>query len=155
MRQEQGERILIAEPDTGYRASLMARLMARGHAVAAVSSPAEAAAVVDSFQPSVVVADSRLRQGKGSLIDWLRLRDSTADVPILLLGDPEHPEEVVAALNHRGVLYVRRGATWDHLFRSLGTLVANHNRTLIGRAQRRAAPEAEPATVDSGAGLNL
>lgn len=116
------ERVLLAEPDSGYSLRLTERLVAQGHCVLTVESGAEALNSLDDFHPTMVIADLALQTGAGGVVDVIRERLDAKELPILLLGDGEHVDEVADAVGRGGVTYLHRGAQWTHFDRTFDTV---------------------------------
>ena len=94
------DRILVVEDDDEVREALEAFLEDHGYEVETASDGAEAVAKVEEDPPALVISDVRMPGVDGfELVERLRRRPASADIPIILLSALQEPERRVAGLD--------------------------------------------------------
>jgi diguanylate cyclase (GGDEF)-like protein len=94
------DRILIVDDDADIRDALEALLEDHGYTVDTAADGAEAEAKVEQHPPALVISDVRMPGVDGfQLIERLRQRADSADIPIILLSALQERERRVAGLD--------------------------------------------------------
>ncbi|MBV8445758.1 MAG: response regulator [Candidatus Dormibacteraeota bacterium] len=129
-------RVLIAEDDDSLRRLLELRLQADGFETESAADGIEAMTVVDRWVPDVVVCDVMMPRMSGlSVCRELRERDSTAEVPIILLTARCFDEDIQQVMGLGGIEYIGKPFDFMHLIATL--------RAMLGEV-----PSSEPRRID-------
>lgn len=113
---EPTDRILVVEDDDDIREALEALLEEHGYAVDTASDGAEAFAMVEQDPPALVISDVMMPGVDGyQLVEKLRKRPASADIPIILLSALQDPERKVAGLDLGADDYISKPTRPDEL----------------------------------------
>jgi two-component system cell cycle response regulator len=97
---ESNDRILIVEDDDDVRDALQELLEDHGYEVEAARDGGEALRMIASDTPALVISDVRMPGVDGlRLVETLRARAATHDIPIILLSGLDQKERRVLALD--------------------------------------------------------
>jgi DNA-binding response OmpR family regulator len=129
------ERVLVVEDDPGYRRLLEIRLEQAGATSCLVAGGEEALAALETFQPTVVIADLMMPGMDGlSLCREIRADPRHRRLPILILTSADRSSSVGEVVGLGLIWYMRKGAEWPTVMRSLRNLVA-HSRQPVPPAR--------------------
>jgi two-component system alkaline phosphatase synthesis response regulator PhoP len=117
------ERILVVDDDPAYSQYLDLRLQQDGATTYVVVSGDDALGVLESFEPTMVIADVVL-PGMDGLTLCRRIRSDARyrRLPVLILTSAEHSAEVGDVVGLGLIWYLRKGAEWQVILRSLRNL---------------------------------
>jgi DNA-binding response OmpR family regulator len=117
------ERILVVDDDPAYSQYLDLRLQQDGATTYVVVSGDDALGVLESFEPTMVIADVVL-PGMDGLTLCRRIRSDSRyrRLPVLILTSAEHSAEVGDVVGLGLIWYLRKGAEWQVILRSLRNL---------------------------------
>jgi DNA-binding response OmpR family regulator len=119
------ERVLIVEDDPGFRHLLEIRLGQEGAATFSAATGDDAVQVLESFAPTLVIADLRIPGMDGlALCRHIRGDPRYRRLPILILTSADHSSEVGEVVGLGLIWYMRKGAEWSTIMRSLRNLAA-------------------------------
>jgi DNA-binding response OmpR family regulator len=123
--EELHERVLIVDDDAAYRRLLEIRLDQAGAVTQSAASGEEGLEALEAFGPTLLIADLRM-PGMGGLELCRRIRAIPArkHLPILILTSAEHSSEVGDVVGLGLIWYMRKGAEWTTVLRSLRNLAA-------------------------------
>jgi DNA-binding response OmpR family regulator len=118
------ERVLAIDDAPSFRAYLDLRLRQEGAAAYLAASGEEGLEVVEAFDPTVVIADIAL-PGIDGLEVCRRLRSNPRyrRLPILILTGADHSSDVGEVVGLGLIWYLRKGADWELIMRTLRNLV--------------------------------
>ncbi len=119
------ERVLVVEDDPNFRRLLEIRLEREGAVTWSAASGDEALPALEEFGPTLVIADLRM-PGVDGLTLCRRIRQDPRHkrLPILILTSAEHSSEVGEVVGLGLIWYMRKGAEWPIVMRSLRNLAA-------------------------------
>jgi len=125
------ERVLIVDGDPAYRDELASRLRSEGAETAGAASGEEALKLLGTFEPTLVIAELAM-SGMDALELSRRIRaeDAFRRLPILIMTSAEHSAEIGDVVGLGLIWYMRKGAAWRTIMRSLRNLAA-HNKDLL------------------------
>jgi diguanylate cyclase (GGDEF)-like protein len=108
--------ILIVDDDPSIRNSLTAVLQDQGYTVHSASDGAKAFAMIKRNPPALVISDLTMPGGDGfQLVEKMRGRAVTADIPVILLSGIQEPERRIAGLDLGADDYVAKPIRTDEL----------------------------------------
>ena len=117
------ERILVVDYDPAYSQYLDLRLQQDGATTYRVVSGDDALGVLETFAPTMVIADVVLPGIDGlTLCRRVRADARYRRLPILILTSAEHSAEVGDVVGLGLIWYLRKGAEWQVILRSLRNL---------------------------------
>jgi DNA-binding response OmpR family regulator len=120
------ERVLLVEDDPGFLRLLELRLDQEGATTFSVSSGDDALAALETFAPTLVIADLMMPGMDGlSLCRRIRSDPRHRRLPILILTSADHSSEVGEVVGLGLIWYMRKGAEWTTVMRSLRNLAAH------------------------------
>jgi signal transduction histidine kinase/DNA-binding response OmpR family regulator len=122
-------RVLLLEADADARELYTAMLAGTGAVVNAVSSLEEALALIESFQPHVLVSDLALPDGDGlQLIRQVRQLDDSlrGPLPAIALTPPTHPEAQLQALKSGYQMQLQKPIEMRQLASAVAHLAEGH-----------------------------
>jgi len=120
------ERVLIIDDDAGYRRLLEIRLTQSGAETRSAESGEDGLEQLESFRPTLVIADLRMPGIDGlELCRRIRANPAHKRLPILILTSAEHSSEIGEVVGLGLIWYMRKGAEWPTILRSLHNLVAH------------------------------
>src|SRR5579864_7563558 len=119
------ERVLAIDDAPAFRAYLDLRLRQEGATTWMAASGEEAFEAIEAFSPTVVIADIVL-PGMDGLEVCRRLRADTQyrRLPILILTGADHSSDVGEVVGLGLIWYLRKGADWQLIMRTLRNLIA-------------------------------
>lgn len=100
-------RILLVDDDDDIRRSIEACLVDRDHEVRAYVSAREALAVMEFFDPQLVISDIQM-PGMDGIQLLGRIRDVNGDVPVILMTSELAVDTAVKALRARAYDYLKK-----------------------------------------------
>lgn len=110
------DRILVVEDDDDIREALEALLEEHGYAVDTASNGEQAFAMVEEDPPSLVISDVMMPGIDGfQLVEKLRERPASADIPIILLSALREPDTRIAGLDLGADDYISKPTRPDEL----------------------------------------
>lgn len=120
-----GERILVVEDDSEYRALLQLRLQTEGHGVVAVGTAEQALQLLAEVRPTLLVTDIVLPGMSGlelcrevrALPDWVQL-------PILILSGVEESSAIGEVVGLGLIWYLSKGAGWPDFLKTVRNLLS-------------------------------
>jgi CheY-like chemotaxis protein len=119
-------RVLIVDDDPGYRRLLEIRLEQSGAETASAESGEEALELLEPFAPQLVIADLRMPGIDGlELCRRIRADPAHKRLPILILTSAENSGEIGEVVGLGLIWYMRKGAEWATILRSLHNLLAH------------------------------
>ena len=119
------ERVLIVDDDPSFLHLMELRLQMEGFETRTAASAEEALAAVATFPATVVVTDVVLPGASGTdLVRALRGDGEHRRLPILILTGADHSAEVGEVVGLGLAWYLRKGADWNVVLRSIRNLVA-------------------------------
>jgi DNA-binding response OmpR family regulator len=119
------ERVLLVDDDPNFLRLLEIRLEQEGAVTFSAASGQEALEVLESFAPTLVIADLRMPGMDGAaLCRQIRGDPRHRRLPILILTSAEHSSEVGEVVGLGLIWYMRKGAEWRTVMRSLRNLAA-------------------------------
>ncbi len=118
------ERVLAIDDAPSFRSYLDLRLCQEGATTWMAASGEEAFEVLDAFSPTVVIADIVL-PGIDGLEVCRRIRADARyrRLPILILTGADHSSDVGEVVGLGLIWYLRKGADWQLIMRTLRNLV--------------------------------
>ena len=119
------ERVLILDDAPSFRAYLDLALRQEGAETWVCASGEEAMEAVETFQPTLVIADVVL-PGIDGLEVCRRLRADARyrRLPILVLTGADHSADVGEVVGLGLIWYLRKGADWQLIMRTLRNLIS-------------------------------
>ncbi|MFN2568336.1 MAG: response regulator [Candidatus Dormibacteria bacterium] len=125
-----GERILIVEDDASYRSYLEERLRRDGHRTAAVADAPSGLSSLDDFGPTILITDLAMPgMGGLELCREVRRRPAWRHLPILVISGADESASIGEVVGLGLIWYLSKGATWEHLEKTLGNLIARAHDT--------------------------
>lgn len=126
------ERVLAIDDAPAFRAYLDLRLRQEGATTWMCASGEEAFEAIEGFSPSVVIADIVL-PGMDGLEVCRRLRSDARyrRLPILILTGADHSSDVGEVVGLGLIWYLRKGADWPLIMRTLRNLVTRAREMAI------------------------
>ncbi|HKR99788.1 MAG TPA: response regulator [Candidatus Dormibacteraeota bacterium] len=119
-------RVLIVDDDPGYQRLLDIRLRQSGATTALAGTGEEGLELLESFAPQLVIADLRMPGIDGlELCRRIRADPAHKRLPILILTSAEHSSEIGEVVGLGLIWYMRKGAEWTTILRSLHNLLAH------------------------------
>jgi len=119
------QRALVVDDDPGMRRFLELRLGFEGYSVVVAVSGEDALAAMEAFDPTVVITDVVLPGMDGlSLCRQIRANPRYRRLPILIFTGSEHSGEVGDVVGLGLIWYMRKGADWAIVARTLRNLIA-------------------------------
>ena len=123
---ELNARVLIVDDDPSYRRLLEIRLEQSGAETASGASGEEGLELIESFAPALVIADLRMPGIDGlELCRRIRADPTHKRLPILILTSAENSSEIGEVVGLGLIWYMRKGAEWATILRSLHNLLAH------------------------------
>ena len=130
--QHSPERVLIVDDDPSFLAFLEMRLQLDGEETFVAASAEDAMAAIDAFEPTLVITDVVLPGASGlHLVRELRADSGRRRLPILILTGADHSAEVGDVVGLGLVWYLRKGADWPLVQRTLRNLAARARELAI------------------------
>jgi DNA-binding response OmpR family regulator len=117
------EKVLVIDDDPSFRQYLKLLLEHEGAEMCLAGSGEEAFAAIESFMPTMVIADIVL-PGMDGLAVCRRLRADPRfrRLPILILTGADHSTDVGEVVGLGLIWYLRKGADWQLIMRTLRNL---------------------------------
>ena len=126
------ERVLIVDDDPSYLRYLDLRLQLEGQQTYMAASAEDALGAVESFEPTLVITDVVLPGMSGlELVRRLRTDGRHRRLPILILTGADHSAEVGEVVGLGLVWYLRKGAEWSLIRRTVGNLSTRAREMLL------------------------
>ena len=126
------ERVLIVDDDPSYLRYLDLRLQLDGHHTYMAASAEDGLAAVESFEPTLVITDVVLPGLSGlELVRRLRSDGRHRRLPILILTGADHSAAVGEVVGLGLVWYLRKGADWALIRRTLHNLATRAREMLL------------------------
>lgn len=117
------ERVLIVDDDPAFLNYLDLRLQYDGASTHKVGSAEQALEALDTFEPTLLVIDVVLPGMSGlDLVRHLRTDGTHRRLPILILTGADHSAEVGEVVGLGLAWYLRKGARWPLINRTLRNL---------------------------------
>jgi DNA-binding NtrC family response regulator len=91
-------RILLVDDDDYVRSSVTECLTARGHEVRAYVTASESLAVMELFQPELVISDIQM-PGMDGIELLSRIREKSMDLPVILMTSEQTVDTALKAWN--------------------------------------------------------
>jgi len=122
------QRALVVDDDPGMRRYLELRLGFEGYTVVTAASAEDALAALEAFDPTVLITDIGLPGMDGlSLCRQVRADTRYRHLPILVLTASERSGEVGSVVGLGLIWYMRKGADWPIVARTLHNLISRAN----------------------------
>ncbi|MGH7687194.1 MAG: response regulator [Candidatus Dormibacteria bacterium] len=126
------ERILIVDDDPSYLRYLDLRLHHEGYQTYMAASAEDGLGAVESFKPTLVITDIVLPGMSGvELVRRLRADTRHRRLPILILTGADHSAEVGDVVGLGLVWYLRKGAEWPVIRRTIHNLSLRARELLV------------------------
>jgi len=117
------ERVLIVDDDPSFQRFLDLRLQLEGDQTYMAGSAEDALAAIDEFDPTLVITDVVLPGMNGlEFVRNLRGQEGRRRLPILILTGVDHSAEVGEVVGLGLVWYLRKGAEWPLVLRTIRNL---------------------------------
>jgi DNA-binding response OmpR family regulator len=117
------ERVLIVDDDPSYLRFLDMRLQLEGEETYMAASAEAALEAMDVFEPSLVITDLVLPGMSGlEFVRRVRADQGRRRLPILILTGADHSAEVGDVVGLGLVWYLRKGAEWPVIRRTMRNL---------------------------------
>lgn len=107
-------RILLVDDDEDVRGSIEACLADREHSVRAYATAREALAVMEFFEPELVVSDIQM-PGMDGIELLKRIRERDLDLPVVLMTAEQTVDTAVKALRQRAYDYLKKPVSLKEL----------------------------------------
>ncbi len=122
---ELNERVLIVDDDPTFRRLLEIRLAQAGAVTFSAATGEDAVQALEGFGPTLVIADLMMPGMSGlDLCRHIRADPRFKRLPILILTSADHSSEVGEVVGLGLIWYMRKGAEWPTVMRSLRNLAA-------------------------------
>lgn len=126
------ERVLIVDDDPSFLRYLDMRLQLDGHQTYMAASAEDGLGAVESFGPTLVITDVVLPGMNGlELVRRLRSDGRHRRLPILILTGADHSAEVGQVVGLGLVWYLRKGADWQLVRRTVTNLSTRARELLL------------------------
>lgn len=126
------ERVLIVDDDPSFLRYLDLRLQLEGYQTYMAASAEDALGAVESFAPTLVIADVVLPGMNGlELVRRLRADSRHRRLPILILTGADHSAAVGDVVGLGLIWYLRKGAEWPLILRTLRNLSTRARELLL------------------------
>ena len=126
------ERVLIVDDDPSFLRYLELRLQLEGYQTYMAASAEDGLGAVESFEPTVVITDVVLPGMNGlELVRRLRADSRHRRLPILILTGADHSGAVGDVVGLGLIWYLRKGAEWPLILRTLRNLSTRAREMLL------------------------
>lgn len=126
------ERILIVDDDPSFLRYLDLRLQLEGHQTYMAASAEDGLGAVESFDPTLVITDVVLPGMNGlELVRRLRADPRHRRLPIIILTGADHSAAVGDVVGLGLVWYLRKGAEWPLVLRTVRNLATRARELLL------------------------
>ncbi|HEX6539762.1 MAG TPA: response regulator [Candidatus Dormibacteraeota bacterium] len=126
------ERVLIVDDDPSFLRYLDLRLQLEGYQTYMAASAEDGLGAVESFEPTVVITDVVLPGMNGlELVRRLRADSRHRRLPILILTGADHSAAVGDVVGLGLIWYLRKGAEWPLILRTLRNLSTRARELLL------------------------
>lgn len=122
-----GVRVLVIDDEAVFGKAVVRRLTKAGYRCEPATTLAEAGALLETFEPELILLDMRLPDGSG--LDFLRALRGESQVPVIVMTAYGEVDDAVTAMKYAASDYLKKPLDLDELLLNVEKVLEQHATT--------------------------